>query len=202
MNNGFVETGNQTVELDDEDPAILVTYILWLYEGKLNKETLPSDTIYGAVQRYLFKLYIFADKRGIGNLANDTITMLSSYWTKASVILIEVKPVILLLPDNSKLYDLILDSLVLELRDSGVDYDHPAVITQPKRFLIDLLRKSHELSRTFVEYRQCLQAVCHYHCHEGQSVLSEKECIRNTEAGYNMYHEHDRLKQSSWEGED
>jgi len=126
--------------------------------------------------------------------------MVASFWSQSQIHLSEVAWVVTLVSCSSKLYDLILDASVLELRDCGLEYVHLATLDPPKESLIDLLRKSRELSSTFVEHHQCLQAVCHYHCHEGQGIMSEKECSRNTEAGYNLYHNHNNLKQLDWEG--
>ncbi|KAI4740341.1 hypothetical protein E4T50_09207 [Aureobasidium sp. EXF-12298] len=201
LHNGFAETKTQTIKLDDEDPEIFSAFAIWLYEGKLNKTALPHVNVRGAIEKHLFKLYVFADKRGIRDLANDTITMLASYWTQDSVSLGEVEWVIPLVSHNSDLYHLIQDTLILELRLSSLDYNGLAALDLPRKFLTDLLCKSHELSEAFNDYEKCLQAVCHYHCHEGQGLRSKEECIRNTEDGYNTYGEHKDLVQMSWEGD-
>jgi hypothetical protein len=153
------------------------------------------------IEKCLFKLYIFADKRGIGNLANDTITMLASYWTEIPVTLREAEWVIPLVSQNSNLYDLILDTLILELRINDLDCAGLATLDLPRKFLTDLLCKSNELSEAFNAFDKCLQAVCHYHCHEGEGVMSEEECIRNTDAGHNTYYKHRNLEQLGWEGD-
>jgi hypothetical protein len=204
LNNGFVETKNQVIELDDEEPAIILSFILWLYDDKLNKKTLPSDDVPGVLENHLFKLYVFADKRGIGNLANDTITMLAAYWSAKQVALSEVAWAIRLVSRNSKLYDLCLDILVLELRYEGADFLDERrfdALNLPHEFLFDLVIRSHDRADNFQERHQCFQSVCHYHCHEGQGIMSEKDCIRNIEAGCNIYHEVEDLEQESWDGE-
>jgi hypothetical protein len=126
--------------------------------------------------------------------------MLASYWAQDSVTLGEVEWVVPLVSQNSNLYHLILDNLVLELRINSLDYDGLAALDLPRKFLTDLLCKSRDLSKAFNDYEKCLQSVCHYHCHEGQGLRSKEECIRNTEAGYNTYGEHEDLMQRSWQG--
>jgi hypothetical protein len=202
LNNGFAETKEQTINLDDEDPAIFRTFALWLYEGELNKKTLPHEKVSGKLVKHLFNLYVFADKRGIGNLANDTITMLASYWIYNIIDLTEVECEVLVVLRNSKLYELVLDNLTLELRDNHMDCDLLAASDLPKDFLIDLLRQTSQLCETFIGNFKCLQAVCHYHCHNGQGIMGKEECIRNTEAGRSTYYKHVKLKQVDWEGDD
>ncbi|THW73878.1 hypothetical protein D6D17_10632, partial [Aureobasidium pullulans] len=74
LNNGFAETTSQKITLDDEDSAVFRTFASWLYHPII---VLPSEGT-DIQEEYLLKLYLFADKRGIVNLANDTITMLAS----------------------------------------------------------------------------------------------------------------------------
>jgi hypothetical protein len=202
LNNGFAETQEQTITLDDEDAAVFRTFALWLYEGGLNKKTLPHEKISGRLVKHLFNLYVFADKRGIGNLANDTVTMLASYWTRNNINLTEVECEVLVILRNSTLYELVLDNLALELREDEMDYDLLAASDLPKEFLIDFLRQISQLCGAFTGNLKCLQAVCHYHCHKGQGTLGKEECIRNTEAGRSTYYEHPNLKQKYWQGAD
>jgi hypothetical protein len=203
LNNGFLETKNQIIELDDEEPAIILTFVLWLYEGKLNKDTMPPDETGGELEKYLFNLYVFADKRGIKNLANDTITMLAAHRTEVRVTLSEVVGVVRLISPKSELYDLLLDILTIDLRDDEMDAPETRrldVLSLPEAFLLDLLLKGYKLSQGFQDYDQCFRAVCHYHCHEGEGVMSEEDCVRNIEEGWNIYHELDALTQVCWEG--
>jgi hypothetical protein len=165
----------------------------------LSQKTLPSGDVSGALVKHFFKLYIFADIRGIGNLANDTITMLASYWTQETRDLSEVGCELLVILRNGKLYDLILDNSILELRAGEMDFDRLAASDLPKEFLIDLLHQTVKLSGAFDGHLKCFRAVCHYHCHEIQGVMGEEECIRNTEAGCNTYYDHKNLKQVDWE---
>jgi hypothetical protein len=203
LNNGFLETKDQIVELDDEEPAVFLTFVLWLYEGKLDKETLPPNGAIGVLEKHLFKLYVFADKRGIQNLANDTITMLAAYWILHHVTLSEVAGVVHLISSKSELYDLLLDILTIALRYDGthtLESRRSDALNLPKEFLLDLLLKGYELSKGFENWDQCFHAVCHYHCHEGEGIMSEEDCIRNTEDGWNIYHELEDLSQGDWEG--
>lgn len=129
--------------------------------------------------------------------------MLAAYWSEYQVTLSEVAWAVRLVSRNSKLYDLCLDILVLEIRYEGVDIlgeNRLVSLDLPKEFLLDLLVKSHEFSSEFENKNQCFQAVCHYHCHEGQGIMSEEDCIRNTEAGCNIYHKLKYLKQIAWPG--
>jgi hypothetical protein len=189
------------ITLDDEDPAIFRTLVLWLYDGKLDLETLPPDSVRGRVEHHLFKLYVFADERGIRNLANDTITMLAAYWTEKEINLVEVAWVIVFVSHNSKLYDLILDVSVLELRDASLHTLREGVIKLSKEFLLDLLLRSNELSERFRDHYNCLQSAYHYHCHQGEGFLSEDDCIYNIEASDNTYYNDGGVVQCDWTGE-
>ncbi|KAI4852050.1 hypothetical protein E4T44_01744 [Aureobasidium sp. EXF-8845] len=205
LNNGFMETKNQIIELEDEEHAVILSFILWLYDDKLNKKTLPAEYTNGALEKHLFKVYVFADKRGIKNLANDTITMLAAHWMTHNVTLSEVTGVIRLISRKSKLYDLLLDILTIGLRHDvmlTLESCRPDVLNLPKEFLLDLLLKGYKLSKDFEHWHQCFRAVCHYHCHEGQGIMSKEDCIRNIENGWNIYYELDDLSQGPWEGLD
>jgi hypothetical protein len=199
----FSKRKSQIIELEDEEPAVILTFVFWLYEGKLNKETLPEDETSGELEEYLFKLYVFADKRGVKNLASDTITMLAAYWTENHVTLSEVVGVIPLISRESELYDLLLDILTIDLRDDEMDVPETRrldVLSLPKVFLLDLLLKGYKLSQNFQDWENCFRAVCRYHWHEGRGVMSEEDCVRNIEDGWNIYHELDDLSQVFWEG--
>ncbi|THY70307.1 hypothetical protein D6C93_10538, partial [Aureobasidium pullulans] len=104
LNNGFAETTSQKIALDDEDPNIFHIFASWLYHPII---VLPSED---QEEEHLLKLYLFADKRGIVNLANDTITMLASFWAGCRVLIFSE------ILASSGLYDLILDNMFLELR--------------------------------------------------------------------------------------
>ncbi|KAH0337160.1 hypothetical protein KCU81_g8227, partial [Aureobasidium melanogenum] len=77
LNNGFSETTTQRIVFDDDDPDIFRTYAVRLLQEELKRECLDEVS---QVERHLFQLYIFADKRGILDLANDVVTMMASYW--------------------------------------------------------------------------------------------------------------------------
>ncbi|KEQ74064.1 hypothetical protein M436DRAFT_44896 [Aureobasidium namibiae CBS 147.97] len=205
LNDGFAETKHQTIKLDDEDPDIFLTYVLWLYGGKLSREALPSDQTEGPFENHLFKLYVFADKRGVKNLANNTITMLAAHWVQKCVTMSEVAWVVLLLSPNDKLYELIQDHLILELREEILDEPKHllAAMDLPKEFLFNLLRRSGKLGKQFERAHHCFEAVCHYHCHQGPGIVSREDCILSIEAGDNIYDNCERLEdieQCAWKG--
>ncbi|CAD0113470.1 unnamed protein product, partial [Aureobasidium uvarum] len=199
LNNGIVETKEQTITLDDEDPNIFTTFVLWLYESKLN-----TDVIYmghETFQGHLFNLYVFADKRGIVNLANDTTTMLASCWLSEFVELSEVERVVPLISRSGKLYKLIMDNLLLEMR-GGWGADDLKNIDLPKEMLIDLLSRITLSPAGFDTFNMCFQSICHYHFHGGQNVLSEEECVRRVEAGNNVFDPEVDLRQKVWGWDD
>lgn len=76
LNNGFSDATTQRIVFDDDDPDVFRTYAVWLLQEELKRECLDEVS---QVERHLFHLYIFADKRGILNLANDVVTMMASY---------------------------------------------------------------------------------------------------------------------------
>jgi len=200
LNNGFAETLNQTIKLDDEEPAIIRTFFLWLYGGRLSLDMLRRDLWGDRVIEHMFKLYIFADKRGVINLANDTITMLTSYWSEAQVLLSETTWVVLHISRKSKLYELILDNLVLELRSEELDNDRLEAVDLSKEFWSDLLLRSNQLPEHFRGRNKCFQAVCHYHCHDVEGAISQEDCIHRIEAGYNIYYSTEAPEQVRWDG--
>jgi len=129
--------------------------------------------------------------------------MLAAYWIHEFITLTEVAWVVRLISRKSKLYELALDSLVIELREGCLfgSSQRLAALNLPKEFLFDLLLRSVELSKQFYEYHACYEAVCHYHCHEGQGIMSEEDCIRNVEAGNNTYFERVDRQQGEWKGD-
>jgi hypothetical protein len=202
LNNGFMETKTQVIELDDEEHAVILSFILWLYDDKLNKKTLPAEYAGGALEKHLFKLYVFADKRGIPSLANDVITMLAGHCVEEPFTLSEIVWAVRLISRKSKLYDLFLDILVTELRNDlpeSLDNQRTDVLKLPKECLFDLLLRTNELSDQFCERYQCFEAVCdRYHCHDGHGTADEEDCSRNIEAGWNLYNEVEDVEQCNW----
>ncbi|KAI4728593.1 hypothetical protein E4T49_03561 [Aureobasidium sp. EXF-10728] len=196
LNNGFRETKDQTITLDDENPGVFRTFVVWLYETKLNADMI--DEGHETFEGHLFKLYVFADKRGIVDLANDTTTMLASYWISRRITLSEVAQVVPLILRHGKLYSLIIDSLLLEMRAgvAAMDFEGADI---PKEVLIDLLSRIAIVPMGFRETCMCFQSICHYHCHSGQNVLSEEECIFRIQARDNVYDPDDvELRQKTW----
>ncbi|CAD0096916.1 unnamed protein product, partial [Aureobasidium vineae] len=202
-NKGFVETKEQTITLDDKDPKIFTTYVLWLYEKKLNKDTTPEcseDECTGcdAFQGHLSRLYVFADKRGILKLTNDILTMWVSNWINNPVNLSEITQVLPLILRESNLYKLVADMMALEVRlDHMTDGLSDADLS--KEFVVDLLCRTIRLPEEFNKYFMCSQSACHYHSHDDQNVVSEEECIRRIEAGNNVFNISVDLKQKVWD---
>lgn len=107
LNSQFIEGQTQTVNLDDEDPAIFRTYVAWLYQGHLN-----SQDIEGALDdpqsfgQHMAELIVFADKRGIIELQNDGISMLLSYIHKNGLPTLDVINCIYEMPKSTEIDDL------------------------------------------------------------------------------------------------
>ncbi|THY66746.1 hypothetical protein D6C95_10507 [Aureobasidium pullulans] len=108
LNNGFAETTSQKITLDDEDPAVFRTFASWLYHPII---VLPPEGT-DIQEEHLLKLYLFADKRGVVNLANDTITMLASCWANCRVVKSKTNWIFSEILASSKLYDLVLGTKI------------------------------------------------------------------------------------------
>ncbi|KAH0337205.1 hypothetical protein KCU81_g8228, partial [Aureobasidium melanogenum] len=199
LNNGFAETRDQKITLDDEDPAVFRTYVAWLYKERLDTRTMPSGVQKEAVQRHMLELYVFADKRGIITLLNDTITMLASRWAVTSVSLNDIAWLFPLIPHTSKLYQLLVDNLVLELKDTSEIRRRLVEGDLPRTALIDISLRRQSLRRNFKRYEACFESVCHYHLHEQSGGMSRQECIRRIEAGDNVWSDELDLEQCMWE---
>ncbi|KAI5209691.1 hypothetical protein AUEXF2481DRAFT_30467 [Aureobasidium subglaciale EXF-2481] len=188
LNNGFAETKEQKVILDDEDPAVFRTYALWLYNSKLETQhsgLQPLDE--NTAEQYLLHLYIFADKRGITGFANDIITMLITIWAENVMDLSTVIWVCPLISRNSKLYDLILDNMVICLRNESLTRDILDYANVPKDVLVDLLDKEFTPDETFEDFTECcLACICHYHVHTEQEIL-DGTCVRRLESRCNHF---------------
>ncbi|KAI4763312.1 hypothetical protein E4T52_08027 [Aureobasidium sp. EXF-3400] len=198
LNNGFAETMDQVITLDDEDPAIFSTFALWLYEGKLNKATMPPEKLRGSALDFLLRLYILANKRGILDLANDTITMLASYWMRVEVDWSRVKWVFPLVSRTNKLYELILDNAVMEMKDQKDISTRLDNADLPKEVLVDLVHKGNLFPKAFKGHASCFEAICHYHLHADQGTVKQEECIRRVQDGINSYEYYGALKQKVW----
>ncbi|KAG9635137.1 hypothetical protein KCU64_g15137, partial [Aureobasidium melanogenum] len=198
LTNGFVETRDQKITLDDENPAIFRTFVVWLYEKKLNKETMPPSDEKEALQRHMLELYVFADKRGIINLLNDTITMLASRWAFTNVSLNNIDWLFPLISHTSKLYQLLVDNVVLELQDTSEIRRRLVKGDLPRTALIDISLRRSSLPREFKAYDACFKSVCHYHLHDQQGSMSKEECIGRIEAGDNVWSSDLDCKQSKW----
>ncbi|THX36278.1 hypothetical protein D6D10_06800 [Aureobasidium pullulans] len=183
LNNGFAETTSQKITLDDEDPVIFRTFASWLYHPNI---VLPSEDL-DIQEEHLLKLYLLADKRGIVNLANDTITMLASFWADQFVVKYKTIWIFSEILASSKLYDLILDSLFLELRGKISDTNDLLQADLPRSVLVDLLDREMKYRRGIRATRACLLSACHYHVHGPDGVLTEAECVGTIEKGHNIW---------------
>jgi hypothetical protein len=183
LNNGFAETTSQEIALDDEDPNIFRIFASWLYHPII---VLPSEDLDIQEER-LLKLYLLADKRGIVNLANDTITMLASFWADQFVVKDKTIWIFSEILASSKLYDLILDSLFLELRGKISDTNDLLQADLPKSVLVDLLDREMKYRRGTPSTSTCLLSACRYHVHGPDEVLTEAECVETIEKGHNIW---------------
>lgn len=182
LNNGFAETTSQKIALDDEDPNISRIFASWLYHPII---VLPSEDL-DIQEEHLLKLYLLADKRGIVNLANDTITMLASFWADQFVVKDKTIWIFSEILASSKLYDLILDNIFLELRHDISDTDHLLEADLPKSVLVDLLDREMKYRSDIPSTRSCFLSACHYHVHGPDGVLTEAECVDTIEKGHNI----------------
>jgi hypothetical protein len=104
LNGTFVEGHTQTIDLDDEDPSIFRTYVAWLYQGSLRSLDIeielddPQD--FG---QHIAGVIVFADKRDIGDLKNDAISMLLSYLEQTGLPTLEVINCIYELPKSAEI---------------------------------------------------------------------------------------------------
>jgi hypothetical protein len=197
LNNGFSETTTQKITLDDDDPDVFRTYAAWLFEHEITLESLQG--VVGDFERHLFYVYIFADKRGVVGLTNDVVTMLASSWTCTCVdmdITVECLP---LISSQSTLYQLSLDSLIIDIRASWWDLSHwDELCRHSKEIIAELFKRERAFPRDFDQHSHCIEAICHYHQHSDDEEEKDK-CVEKTERGLNCFAT-DRLpeKQIEW----
>ncbi|THX23310.1 hypothetical protein D6C76_08769 [Aureobasidium pullulans] len=155
LNNGFSETATQSISLDDESPEVFRTYAAWLFEHEIcqNVEQLAC------FESHMFQVYIFADKRGIIGLPNDVVTKLCSFWCDQNIGMGVTTEYLPQLSSSCTLYQMTLDSMILELRASDKDNDDGSFFS-------------------------CFNSICYYHVHEDGD--EKKACIKKTEAGCNV----------------
>ncbi|THX44936.1 hypothetical protein D6D08_10487 [Aureobasidium pullulans] len=161
LNNGFAETTSQKITLDDEDPAIFHVFAVWLHDS----EIVLHPAVPAARETNLLELYLFADKRGIINLANDTITVLASFWVNHRIAKARINWIFDEILTSSELYRLILDSICLEFRDGFATEDDLKTSDLPKSVLVDLLVRQRDYRTTLSDLDSCLYSICHYHVH-------------------------------------
>lgn len=197
LNNGFLETAAQKITLDDDDdhPEIFRTYAAWLFEHELTQESIDEVA---DVERHLFLVYIFADKRGIRRLANDVVTRMSSIWADQPIDLNTTVEYLPLLLPGCTLYELTLDSLILASRDGTYDSDEwKAFCSHPPEIMAELFKREQRFPDSFKNYSDCFLSVCHYHKHENED--EKDKCTRLTERGRNVqYGDEVSRKQVKW----
>jgi hypothetical protein len=183
LNNGFSETTTQKIMLDD-DPDVFRTYAAWLFEHGITHEGLKG--IVGDLARHFFHVYIFADKRGITGLADDVVTMLASFWTCDIVDMNLTLECLQLFSPHSTLYQLVLDSLILDMRASWWDEDCWNVLClQSHDVVVELLKKERAFPAHFDSHSHCIETICHYHRHSDE--IEQNECIKKIERGFNLF---------------
>ncbi|KAG9567822.1 hypothetical protein KCU71_g3417, partial [Aureobasidium melanogenum] len=198
LNNGFSETTTQRIVLDDDDPDIFRTYAVWLFQEELKRGCLDKVP---QLQRHLFRLYIFADKRGIGELTNDVVTMLASYWNEKAIDMSVTQECLPLISSQCTLYRLTLDSLLLESRAAEWDEKKWEQFGRhPQDVMLELFRKERHFPDSFREPDECIKSICHYHDHTG-IVNEQVECAERVERGCNTWehYPHGGPQQVAWE---
>jgi len=197
LNNGFLETATQKITLDDDDdhPEVFRTYAAWLFEHEITSESMREVA---DIERHLFFVYIFADKRGIAGLENDVVTMLASFWTHESVDMATTVELLPLIRPRSTLYHLVLDSLIIDSRSCWWgDYSWQSICRHSGEIITELFKRDRAFPHEFDSHDYCFEAVCHYHEHSSDEEKSE--CIRKTEGGRNTYTDHrGPYKQIEW----
>jgi hypothetical protein len=131
LNGPFVEGQSQTIDLDDEDPSIFRTYVAWLYQGQLRsrdiEEELDDPQDFGL---HIAEVIVFADKRDVGELKNDAISMLLSYLEDAEPASLDVINCIYNMPKSAEingLRQLLADAEVyaVDRLNGNIDHWHP-----------------------------------------------------------------------------
>ncbi|TIA29190.1 hypothetical protein D6C79_10015 [Aureobasidium pullulans] len=183
LNNGFAETTSQKITLDDEDPAIFHVFAVWLHDS----EIVLHPAVPAARETNLLELYLFADKRGIINLANDTITVLASFWVNHRIAKARINWIFDEILTSSELYRLILDSIFLEFRDGFATEDDLKTSDLPKSVLVDLLVRQRDYLTTLSDLDSCLHSICHYHVHGPDGSLTQAECIETINKGHSVH---------------
>ena len=107
LNGPFIEGQTQTIDLDDEDPSIFRTYVAWLYQGHLNSRDIEQDLDNPqGFDLHIAELIVFADKRDIGELKNDAISMLLNYLKMNGLATLEAIKCIYDMPRSAEIEDL------------------------------------------------------------------------------------------------
>jgi hypothetical protein len=149
LNGPFVEGQTQTIDLDDEDPSVFRTYVAWLYQGQIHsrdiEEELDDPQDFGL---HVAEVIVFADKRDVGELKNDAISMLLNYLRTAGLATLEVINCIYNMPKSAEINGLRrllahAEVYVGDRLEENIDHWHPEflanIIKIYKEFDPDLL---------------------------------------------------------------
>lgn len=197
LNNDFSETTTQRIVLDDGNPEVFRTYAVWLVQEELKQDCL--EEVYD-FERHLFHLYIFADKRGILNLANDVVTVMAFYWNHELIDMSVTQECLHLISSQCTLYQLPPDNLLLESRSVAWDEKRWKEFgSHSQDVMLEMLQKERRFPDSFKDSDRCIKSVCHYHEHNGNAT-EQKDCADRVERGCNtwVYYSHDALLQVKW----
>ena len=196
LNNGFSETTTQRIVLDDDDPDIFRTHAAWLFEHKIDCDS----STYEEEEAHLYELYIFADKRGIHGLADDTVTILAWTWTSDLLSLAVAQRYLPLLRSKSPLYNLVLDNIILKIRHlKGIKFWEVSEFGEfSEEVLLDLLKRENAYSGDFMGHDACMQSICRYHVH--RKCYSSEYPVCFSAFHMSLLNERDRehLRQVEW----
>lgn len=142
LNGSFIEGESQKVELDDEDPEVFRTYVAWLYQGYLMsseiRKEFPEPEEFEA---HIVAVMIFADKRGIPDLFDDTVSMLVNYLSKTGLAARATIEQLFLIanttPRRMLISDLVFDEIHFRTRIESQEIEQ-----FPRAFVGDVLREA------------------------------------------------------------
>lgn len=104
LNGPFLEGRLQKIVLEDEDPAVFRTFATWLYQGRLVSKDLckrfPESKDF---ESHIIALLVFADKRHVMELKNDTFSMFVSYLGKVGLACRETVEHLYSMPDTDSM---------------------------------------------------------------------------------------------------
>jgi hypothetical protein len=153
LNGSFIEGQTHIIDLDDEVPSIIRTYVAWLYQGQLNsrdiEEELDDPQDFGL---HIAEMIVFADKRDIGELKNDAISMLLHYLKKKGLATLEVINCVYNMPKSTQIsilrYVLAQEEVWFDQRlEKDMAHWHPEFMAD----IIKVYKKGHSNSRRALE---------------------------------------------------